>query len=163
MVRTVQATESGSLSSKGKQLYETKLRKLLEPEHRGEYVAIEPGSGSYYLGHTMSEAYEKAIEVHPDKKFYLARVGYKAAVSFKHPTVSPEGLQISRSPKQLKKKSLKKLESFDSAPLKEFLQQLQAQYGEPMDLKELRRQLAKKLGNKSLSDLVREMREEEMH
>jgi predicted class III extradiol MEMO1 family dioxygenase len=82
----MQPTQNGQLVKKGKQLYETKLRKLLEPEHKGEYVAIEPDSGDYYLGHTMSEAYDKAIEEHPDKHFFLARVGYKAAVSFKHRT-----------------------------------------------------------------------------
>jgi len=34
----------------------------------------------------MSEAYERAAAKHPDKKFYLTRVGHKAAVSFKHRT-----------------------------------------------------------------------------
>lgn len=79
-------TENGHLIRKGKRLYETKLKALLEPEHRGEYAAIEPDSGDYYLGHTMSEACEKASAEHPDKKFFLVRIGYKAAVSFKHRT-----------------------------------------------------------------------------
>lgn len=83
---TMQKTENGQLVKKGKQLYETKLRRLLEPEHKGEYIAVEPESGDYYLGRTMSETYEKAAEEHPDKKFFLARVGYKAALSFKHRT-----------------------------------------------------------------------------
>jgi len=79
-------TRDRGLARKGKELYETKLKKLLESEHKGEYIAIEPESGDYYLGRTMSEAYEKAAAAHPDKKFYLARVGHKAAVSFKHRT-----------------------------------------------------------------------------
>jgi len=78
--------EDGHLLNRGKRLYQTRLKRLLEPEHTGEYVAIEPDSGDYYLGYTMSEAYEKAAAEHPGKKFYLARVGYKAAVSFKHRT-----------------------------------------------------------------------------
>ncbi len=76
--------ENGSLRKKGKELYETKLKAILEPEHRGEYVAIEPESGDYYLGRTMSEAYEKAAREHPDKRFYLVRVGHRTALSFKH-------------------------------------------------------------------------------
>lgn len=82
----MQTAENGHLVSKGKHIYETRLKALLEPLHNGEYVAIEPDSGDYYLGHTMSEAYERAVAEHPDRKFYLARVGYKAAVSFKHRT-----------------------------------------------------------------------------
>jgi len=80
------STKDGQLVRKGKELYERRLKKLLEPEHKGEYIAIEPESGDYYLGQTMSEAYEKAAAAYPDKKFYLARVGHRAAVSFKHRT-----------------------------------------------------------------------------
>jgi len=76
--------ENGNLVSKGKQLYETKLKVLLEPKHRGEFVAIEPDSGCYHVGRTMSDACQKAETNHPGKKFYLVRVGSKAAVSFKH-------------------------------------------------------------------------------
>ena len=82
----MQIADDGRLVKKGKKLYESKLKLLLEAAHKGEYLAIEPDSGDYYLGHTMSEAYERAVEEHPDKKFYLIRVGYKAAVSFKHRT-----------------------------------------------------------------------------
>lgn len=82
----MQKTTNGHLISRGRRLYETKLKALLEPKHKGEYVAIEPDSGDYYLGHTMSEAYERAVAEHPDKQFYLARVGYRAAISFKHRT-----------------------------------------------------------------------------
>jgi len=71
---------------KGKELYEDKLKALLEPKHKGEYLAIEPESGNYYLGETMSEAYEKASSIYPAKQFYLVRIGFRAAVSFKHRT-----------------------------------------------------------------------------
>ncbi|MBI2676049.1 MAG: hypothetical protein HYX24_06330 [Candidatus Aenigmarchaeota archaeon] len=77
---------NGELVSRGKRIYETSLKAILEQEHKGEYVAIEPDSGAYYLGHTMSEAYERAAAEHPGKRFFLAKVGYKAAVSFKHRT-----------------------------------------------------------------------------
>ncbi|MCI2430142.1 hypothetical protein LM602_01620 [Candidatus Acetothermia bacterium] len=82
----MQTTQDGRLINRGKRLYKTKLKALLEPHHKGEYVAIEPDSGTYYLDHTMSEAYERAAAEHPDKLFYLARIGYRAAISFKHRT-----------------------------------------------------------------------------
>lgn len=78
--------KNGRLIRQGKKLYKERLRNLLEPDYQGKYVAIEPESGDYYLGHTMSEAYEKAAAAYRDKKFYLTRVGSRAAISFKHRT-----------------------------------------------------------------------------
>ncbi len=72
------------LIREGKAIYQERLEHLLEPDHAGKYVAIEPESGDYYLGRTMSEAYEQASAAHPEKRFYLARVGSRSAVSFKH-------------------------------------------------------------------------------
>jgi hypothetical protein len=62
--------------------YESRLRHLLEPEHADEFVAIEPDSGDYFLGNTLSEAIGAARVSHPDKLAHAMRVGYKAAVHF---------------------------------------------------------------------------------
>ena len=80
----MQKTKENSLVSQAKQLYASQLKALLEPEHQGEYLAIEPDSGDYYLGGTISEAYEKAAVHHPGRKFFLIRVGHRAAISCKH-------------------------------------------------------------------------------
>ena len=37
-------------------IYATRLRALLESGHMDEFVAIEPESGDYFLGKTLSEA-----------------------------------------------------------------------------------------------------------
>ena len=63
----------------GERVYKEKLRSILEPEHIGKFVAIEPGSGQYFLGATSREAMTAARAALPDYVFYLARVGYKAA------------------------------------------------------------------------------------
>ena len=78
--------ENGNLVKRGKEVYEAKLKTHLETKHKGEFVAIEPDSGCYHTGRTMSEACEKAEADHPGKKFYLVRVGSRAAVSFRHRT-----------------------------------------------------------------------------
>ncbi|MFQ6057845.1 MAG: hypothetical protein ACE5MB_03060 [Anaerolineae bacterium] len=64
-------------SARGKQVYEG-IKAGLEPEHKGEIVAIEPDSGDYFLGKTVGEAGEKAKEKYPDKIFYFVRVGHRA-------------------------------------------------------------------------------------
>jgi hypothetical protein len=63
----------------GKQFYDTHLKKILEPEHNGEFVTIEPESGQYFLGKTGGEAISKGNENLPDKKLFLARIGFEAA------------------------------------------------------------------------------------
>ncbi|MEM2803774.1 MAG: hypothetical protein QXJ05_06260 [Nitrososphaerota archaeon] len=75
-----------SLEEVGERLYRTKLRRLLEKAHHGEYVAIEVESGDYFLGKTMGEALAAAEQKYPHKRFYFIRIGYPAAVSFKNRT-----------------------------------------------------------------------------
>lgn len=66
---------------RGKRVYEEKLRGELEPEHAGRFLAIEPGSGRYFLGDTDVEALLAAREAMSESRFYLVRVGYETAHS----------------------------------------------------------------------------------
>lgn len=63
-------------------LYEERLREQLESEHRDEFVAIEPISGDYFLGKSLSEAIGAARDAHPDRLAHAMRVGHKTAVHF---------------------------------------------------------------------------------
>ncbi len=51
----------------------------------------------------------------------------------------------------------------ESETLRDYLRELQARYGKPGNLRELRRKLDLALGKRELSAVLREMREEEMH
>jgi hypothetical protein len=73
------------LARKAMRLYDTRLKALLEPTCIGKFAAIEPDSGDYFVADRMSEAMRQARLKHPDKKFFLVRIGFKAAVSFKNP------------------------------------------------------------------------------
>jgi hypothetical protein len=64
------------------QLYESRLRAQLEPTHRDEFVAIEPESGDFFLGRTLSEAIGAARKAHPDRLAHAMRVGHAAALHF---------------------------------------------------------------------------------
>ncbi len=63
----------------GKKFYEEKLKIVLEPQHNGKFVAIEPYSGKYFLDEDSTQVALKALAEMPDKKFYFARIGYKYA------------------------------------------------------------------------------------
>ena len=69
----------GKLSQEGKRVYQERLKAILEPEHVGRFVAIEPNSGRYFLGDSGAEALIAARDAMPESLFFLARVGYPAA------------------------------------------------------------------------------------
>lgn len=77
--------QSKTIARKGEGIYHARLKKLLESKYQGWYVAIEVDSGDYFLGQTTVEALEKAEEKYPHEKFYIVKVGFPAAISFKHP------------------------------------------------------------------------------
>jgi hypothetical protein len=68
------------LIERGEQVYETRLKAELERTHLNFFVAIEPDSGDYFLGRTLSEASEAAHAVHPDRRTCVLRVGHRAAI-----------------------------------------------------------------------------------
>ncbi len=67
---------------RAEEVYTTRLRAVLEPEHIDEFVAIEPESGDYFLGKTLSEAIGAARLSYPDRLAHAMRVGHKAALHF---------------------------------------------------------------------------------
>ncbi len=71
-----------NVASDARELYEERLRELLEPAHNDEFVAIEPISGEYFLGRTLSEAIGASRSKYPDRLAHALRVGHKATVHF---------------------------------------------------------------------------------
>ena len=71
----------GKLIIAGKRVYKDRLRAILEPDHVGRFVAIEPETGRYFLADSSSGAMIAARKAMPDHLFFLARVGYPAAAS----------------------------------------------------------------------------------
>lgn len=61
-------------------LYDQRLRTRLERTNRGEFVAIEPESGDFFLARRLDEAIQAARAAHPDRLAYALRVGYPSAV-----------------------------------------------------------------------------------
>ena len=72
--------ETHELIERAERLYEERLKAKLEPAHLHEFVAIEPESGNYFLGPTLSEASAACRAVHPDRRAHIMRVGHQAAV-----------------------------------------------------------------------------------
>jgi hypothetical protein len=62
------------------EIYDMRLRGILEADHRNAYVAVEPDSGDYFLGDTLSEAIQAARTAHPNRISFALRVGHPSAV-----------------------------------------------------------------------------------
>jgi hypothetical protein len=74
--------ESENVARLAELLYEQRLKTLLEPSHVNEFVAIEPISGDYFLGSTLSESIGAARRAHPGRLVHALRVGHQATVHF---------------------------------------------------------------------------------
>jgi hypothetical protein len=70
---------SSSLVEDGKAFYEKQLRAALEPQHSGEFVAIEPSAARYFLGQTATDVLVAARKAMPESQFFLIRVGRSSA------------------------------------------------------------------------------------
>jgi len=64
-------------------IYE-KVKTQYEPALNGKFLAIEVESGNGYLGNTSGEALEEARAKHPEKLFYLVRVGFDSVATLAH-------------------------------------------------------------------------------
>ena len=56
-----------STATTGKRIYEKRLSEILELTHRDDFVAIEPISGDYFTGPTLSEAIGASLATYPDR------------------------------------------------------------------------------------------------
>jgi hypothetical protein len=64
-----------TLAKQGQAIYEKQLRPVLESDHSGEFVAIEPATDRYFLGDTATAALVAARNAIPEGQFFLTRVG----------------------------------------------------------------------------------------
>jgi hypothetical protein len=72
-------SDGGALVERGQALYDERLKAALEPAHDGRFVAIDPATGRYFLGDTGTAALVAARAALPGGRFYLTRVGRRAA------------------------------------------------------------------------------------
>ena len=71
---------ASDLYKRAEQVYQKRLRAELERTHLNSFVAIEPESGDFFLGRTLSEASAAASTAHPDRRCCVLRVGHSVAL-----------------------------------------------------------------------------------
>lgn len=71
-------TDLAKIAREGSVIYE-RVRKDYETEHLGEFLAIEIESGKVYLAPNSADAMVAARAAHPEKVFYVVKIGFEAA------------------------------------------------------------------------------------
>lgn len=66
------------IAKDGSSIYE-EVRGQYEPDHTGEFLAIEIENKSVYLAKTSAEAMSAARKANPGKVFYVVKIGFNAA------------------------------------------------------------------------------------
>ena len=67
---------------RGRNIYKREIREKVEPEHIGEFVAIDVDSGCWALGDSIEEARDRLDSVRPEAvDVLLEKIGYNATGS----------------------------------------------------------------------------------
>ena len=71
----VKNADMQKIGAEGQKIYE-EIKSKYEPAQNGKYLAIEVDSKDVYLANSTVEAVELAKKEHPNKVFYIVRIGF---------------------------------------------------------------------------------------
>lgn len=77
-VNALPASELERIAREGAKIYE-EVRVRYDPKEKGRFLAIEIDSKGVYLGSTSADALALARGQHPNKLFYVVKIGFDAA------------------------------------------------------------------------------------
>ena len=66
------------IAEEGAKIYD-QIKVNYDPKEKGKFLAIDIDSKKVYLGNTSAEALELARQNHPDKVFYVIKIGFDVA------------------------------------------------------------------------------------
>lgn len=76
---TVRRLEREEIGRRGTEIYQAKLRAILEPEFDGMFVAIDVESGNYEVADEAGDASDRLWAKVPDAQILVERIGHRAA------------------------------------------------------------------------------------
>lgn len=66
------------IAEEGTRIY-AQVKQDYDPKEKGKFLAIDIDSQNVYLGNTSAEALVLAKQNHPDKIFYVVKIGFDTA------------------------------------------------------------------------------------
>lgn len=70
--------ETTELCARGRALYETRLRALLEPTYRGQYLILDVETGEYAIATEYAPSLVEQQNQHDGRLQYVTRIGERA-------------------------------------------------------------------------------------
>lgn len=67
---------------RGRAIYDSRIRSLVEPAHNGRFVAIDIDSGDYEIADAAIDAMDRLDQRHADALYYVHRIGFASAYKF---------------------------------------------------------------------------------
>lgn len=67
--------DKDSIARKGEAIYQ-RIKAEIEADHKGEFLAIDPENGDYYLANSSLEAILNGRKEHPNTVFYIIKIGF---------------------------------------------------------------------------------------
>ncbi|MBI4029998.1 hypothetical protein HY373_02345 [Candidatus Berkelbacteria bacterium] len=66
------------IAEEGAKIYD-QIKVNYDPKEKGKFLAIDIDNKKVYLGNTSAEALESARQNHPNKVFYVVKIGFDVA------------------------------------------------------------------------------------
>jgi hypothetical protein len=83
-MHTDEASDLSELAQKGIDLYESRLKALLEPDYAGHVVAVHVDTADYAIGSTHSQAARVLLARHaPDGRIVTLTIGRPSEADFR--------------------------------------------------------------------------------
>jgi len=79
----LKTTDLQKIAQEGAKIYE-EVKSEYESDHKGEFLAIEIESKNVYSALTSAEAMVAARSAHPNKVFYVMKIGFDATETMAH-------------------------------------------------------------------------------
>ena len=80
---TATIADAQALVAKGKETYETRIRRLVEPQETGKFLALDVTTGDYEIHPTsLGIASEQLRARHPEAIIHSVRIGHSTVYRF---------------------------------------------------------------------------------
>lgn len=71
----------------GKELYETKIKHLVDPQEKGKYLVLDITTEDYVVGSDLGYTTRDLLDLHPDAVIHTVRIGYPAVYRLLSPRI----------------------------------------------------------------------------
>jgi len=83
--KLLKKTDLQKIAREGGKIY-AEITDQYYPKETGKFLAIEIETKKVYLGQSSAEVLNKVRQHHPQKVFYVVKIGFEAAETFRYPS-----------------------------------------------------------------------------